>query len=333
MLALSTTAPGFILGSATLTAGNIVFGGSNGNAIFDNTLVEISAPGPNDPPAAATYFDGHSEHYYGGGPVTINGPIQGGVGSIYNLFSYGSITIGGTVTSGAGGVIAVGGSSSLGVGDNTLINNGTLQATSGGSLTISGLVNHGTVSANSSGLTLSGPISNASTITATNSTVTLQGTFAQTNLGSFTDPGSIVNLSGTLEGGLTLNASTGSWYLHQGIVDGGTISESGGAELAFTQFGGTLKNGVVFDGDMDLAGSLNQAVQGFEHFRQCFRRPHAERQHVRGGAAGGSTGEMYFGNNTNLPGSLLGNGTVIFGARSVSGDFLENSWSVPDRKH
>ena len=45
-----------------------------------------------------------------------------------------------------------------------------------------------------------------------------------------------------LTGGLTLNASTGSWILNGGMVDGGTIHESGGAVLAFTN-AGTFKNG------------------------------------------------------------------------------------------
>ena len=100
---------------------------------------------------------------------------------------------------GANRAITVGGSGNLGVVQDTLINNGTLQATNGGSLSIGDLSQStGTVSADGSALRLFGTLANGGTITATNSTVDLNGTFTQAGLGTFNRPGSIVDLSGTL---------------------------------------------------------------------------------------------------------------------------------------
>ena len=158
--------------------------------------------------------------------------------SITNEYSRSTIQIDTSVTAdGAGSRDHRGRIGYLGVVQDTLINNGTLQATNGGSLSIGDLTQTtGTVSVTASALTLFNSIANSGTITATNSSVNLNGTFTQAGLGTFNRPGSIVDLSGTLTGGLTLNASTGSWFLHAGTVMGGTISESGGAELAFTKF-------------------------------------------------------------------------------------------------
>ena len=52
-----------------------------------------------------------------------------------------------------------------------------------------------------------------------------------------------MNLTGTLNNtGTTLafTAATGSWNLVGGTITGGTVTETGGAELTFTNSGGTL---------------------------------------------------------------------------------------------
>ena len=66
-----------------------------------------------------------------------------------------------------------------------------------------------------------------------------------------------MNLVGTLDNTgttLALNATTGSWNLVGGTLKGGTLSESGGAELVFTSSGGTL-DGVTTESDLDLASN------------------------------------------------------------------------------
>ena len=75
-----------------------------------------------------------------------------------------------------------------------------------------------------------------------------------------------MNLTGALDNtGTTLafTAATGSWNLLGGSITGGTVTEAGGAELTFTNSGGTLA-GVTFDNDLDLASlyGANATVTG-----------------------------------------------------------------------
>ena len=86
--------------------------------------------------------------------------------------------------------------------------------------------------------------SNTGTISATGTAVNLGGSFTLESLGTLNRAGGTVNLTGTLNNvgtTLALNATTGSWNLLGGTIVGGTLSESGGAELFFTSSGGTLR--------------------------------------------------------------------------------------------
>ena len=312
---LGKTAPYFILGSVGLTAGNIVFGASTGNVIVDNTLMVIPKPGPDDNPAVTTYYDGTSTTYYGGGPVSINAAVSGTTGSVVAEYNRCVITMAGSVTaSGAGTSLYFGGSGLVGVNDVTLVNDGAMDANNSGTLVLSGVVNNSAVTAENATLELTGPttLSNPGTITATNSSVNLNGTFHQSDLGSFSRPGSIVYLTGTLMGGLNLNANTGSWLLWGGIVDGGTITESGGAELAFTYFSGTFKDGVTFDGDMDFDGGYNAALQESGYLNILGGLTLNGTMYL-GNAADTIYAEVIFGNYYYAGGNLLGNGTIVFG--------------------
>jgi len=314
----------------TLTVdGQIIFGASQGNGILNANIQVIPKPGPNDPPAVATYDNAGVITYFGASEVEISGAVVGGRGSITNEFSGGTIQIDTSVTaSGSSSVIQVGGPPYESVDDTTLINNGALQATGGASLILSDLnQTTGTVTVSSSALELINSLSNSSTITATNSTVILDGTFTQAELGTFNpSAGSIVELSGTLTGGLTLNASTGSWYMHGGTVDGGLVSESGGSELAFTFWGGVLKDGVTFDGDMDLDAGLNASLQRSPYLVVLGGLTLNGTMYL-GNAASSAVGSVTFGDNLHSPGSLIGTGTVVFSGASTGGNYLANGWS------
>ena len=128
----------------------------------------------------------------------------------------------------------------LGSSDALLVNKGMINADAAGGVTINvpgGFTNQGTIEATSGG------------------TLNLGGSVTQ--LGTFNSNGGTVNLTGTLQNsGSTLvsTAATGSLALLGGTVNGGTISESGGAELVMTSSGGTL-NGVTFNGPLDLTAS------------------------------------------------------------------------------
>ena len=147
----------------------------------------------------------------------------------------------------------------------------------------------------------------------------LNGTFTQAQLGTFSSPGSTVTLSGTLIGGLTLNASTGSWILNGGKVMGGTINESGGAELTFAH--GTLMNGVVVNGLMDLAGT------GTSNFVQVDGGLTVNGTIFLGNGLFTSNGVLQFGDNTHAPGALEGNATVVMGGTTAGESGLTNGWS------
>ena len=300
--------------------GQIIFGPWNANAILNSNIQVIPKPGPGQPPAVATYDNAGVITYFGASEVEIAGAIAGGSGSIVNQFSGGTIQIDRSVTaSGSTSVIQVGGSPFLGVTQNTLINNGILQATGGASLILADLnQTTGTVTVSNSALELTNSLANGSTITATNSTVNLGSTFTQGQLGTFNSSGSVVYLTGTLSGGLTLNASTGSWYMHGGTVDGGVVSESGGAELAFTNYGGLLKDGVTFDGNMDLDAGLNASLQNSPTLRVDGGLTLNGTMYL-GNAASSALGSIIFGDNTNAPGSLVGSGTVVFSGGSTGG--------------
>ena len=135
-----------------------------------------------------------------------------------------------------------------------LINTGTLIATNGGALSIRSLIwsNTGTIAANGSSLTFGGTWVNSGTIQAIDSAVSLEGTFTQADLGRFNRTGGTVNVSGTLTGGLGLDAATGSWVLdRRGVIKGGTVTASGGSRLIAND--GTF-DGVTLASDIHISG-------------------------------------------------------------------------------
>ena len=305
------------LGNATL-AGNatVVFGGrgGNGNALVNNSVVQGSASDPLATLVPNGLPNGGFVYVVGGqfiiaSTVTIRGgpPVGMGSSSINDYFSEGSIVNNGTIDA-DGTSLSFGNPVSQGVQKNLFDNVGTLEATNGGSVAVLDLVNSGSVLASAgSALTLSGTLENDSTITVTNSAVNLNcSSFTQAQLGNFSRSGSTVSLSGTLTGGLTLDATTGSWNLMAGTLLGGTLAESGGAELVFTSFGGTL-NGVTVNGEMDLtavganASVLNNLVLNGTMYI---------------GDQLGNPANVFFGDPTHAAGSLTGAGIVTFGTRN-----------------
>jgi RHS repeat-associated protein len=189
-----------------------------------------------------------------------------------------------------------------------------LTATAGETVTLSGAWSNAAGSAiTATGATLNlggywdgyGRWTNAGTITATNSTVNLGGLFPLAGLGTFNPNGATVNLTGTLDNTgttLVLNAATGSWNLVGGTLLGGTLSESGGAELVFTSSGGTL-DGVTTGSNLDLASN----AYAYAFVKDGLTLDNAT---------------VYLGNASGMTSSLLnfwgtqaldGTGTVLFG--------------------
>ncbi len=163
----------------------------------------------------------------------------------------------------AAGIAFKSSGSTLNVGANTLVNQGTLSGDAsvgpgGGSLTVNGTnwVNDGTVEAiNGGSVSLSGSWSNSGTISLNGNTVNLGGTITLASLGTVsrdaTNPG-VLNLVGTLNlGGGTLDSSIGPLTLAGGTINGGTVSDT-----ILASYGGTL-NDVTVSGLLHIVGGLS----------------------------------------------------------------------------
>ena len=219
----SVSAPGGTLGGT----GQIVFGASANNAIqnagrgSDETFVIASGftiTGGNGTISSQDRVDFPNQ------TITNNGMIQATGG--------GTITIP-VLDNNSGTISANGGTVNI----STILvsNTGTVQAINGGTLSITDLNNasNGTVSANGSTLTLAGTsITNSGLISVTNSTVNLTATFDQVDLGNFVRSGGTVNVTGTIQGNLHLDANTGSWNIG-GVLNNGTITTSDGTTANF----------------------------------------------------------------------------------------------------
>ena len=222
----------------------------------------------------------------------------------------------------------------------TFTNQGTLEAENGEALNVSGLTgNLGKATLSGSGsslslsgtnfvvnqglsvgagqtLTLGGTWSNAagSTIAVNGGTLNLGGSFTIAGIGTLSYTGGTVNLTGTLDNtGTTLafTAATGSWDLLGGTITGGTVTEAGGAELIFTNYGGTL-DGVTFDNDLDLA-----SVYGANATITDGLTLHDATVDL-GSTAGSNYGRLYFSGTQTLGGT----GTVAFGTSGTNGLFV-----------
>ena len=181
----------------------------------------------------------------------------------------------GTLTLGAGATVqgrgTIGSQSFVG-GSGTLINQGTISANlSGQTLSIAGngvstFTNQGTLQATNGGLLTINPANwtNAGTIKAlANSTVNLNGTITTGGLGAFdaTAAGAVINVVGTINNAaqtLTFSPATGSLTMLGGTIQGGTIQESGTNRLIFTSSAGTL-DGVTLRGTLDLSSANSTA--------------------------------------------------------------------------
>jgi hypothetical protein len=211
----------------------------------------------------------------------------------------------------AGGTITLNG--------NGWTNTGTLQATGGGSLALQSLNFGGPAWTSSTplsitgggALTLQGTHWTTAGVTMNNSTVNLGDTFSMSDLGPFTRTGGTVNLTGTLQNTaatLTLDATSGSWRLAGGTIDGGTVATSGGAALIATTSGGTLDHGVTLSGTFDLTAGTNVSARVTGGLR-------LDNGTVRIGSNLGEYAVLAFDGGTQ---TLGGTGTVVFGNSSLN---------------
>ena len=169
----------------------------------------------------------------------------------------------GTLTIGSGITIA-GQAGIIGNSSYPLINQGTIDAdVSGGTISVNGTnwSNSGTLEASNGGtLNLSGTWTDAGTVTAgSGSTVDLGGTFSLGSGYAFTGGGAL-DLQGTLNNSgttLSLSGSAPVFTLQSGTIKGGTIDLTNGATLIGSS--GTL-SGVTLTGTLDMSETYSSVT-------------------------------------------------------------------------
>jgi hypothetical protein len=252
------------------------------------------------------YFEG-SQTLAGTGIVTFGGSSYNalqaqGSGGYQDSGDPATLTI-------ASGITIQSGSGTIGgyyPANDSLINQGTITGSAGGTLTVGG--------AN---------WSNTGTINGEGGTVDLAGPFTDAPLAAFTDSGGTVNLAGSLTNtSLALSPALGNWFLSGGTIVGGTISSTGGSLLTLTSSGGTL-NGVTIATGATLDGTY-EPYSGYVAKANIVNGMFLNGSANLGSANGLSAAELFFQQSgTMVPAieTLSGNGTVTLGG-STSNEML-----------
>ncbi|HWE97952.1 MAG TPA: dockerin type I domain-containing protein [Tepidisphaeraceae bacterium] len=171
----------------------------------------------------------------------------------------------------------------------TIVNNGTLKATAGGTIVASGMSGNANaiqVTGAGSVLSLDGKnwVNNQPITTSAGTTLSFFGTWMNTggisvmggnfyiggtitfaSLGTITRNGGTVTLVGTLDDSgttLALTAASGSWDLAGGTIKNGTITTSGSASLLLTTFSTSTLDGVTLNTDLIVNGSPLNVLDG-----------------------------------------------------------------------
>ena len=271
-----TTSGGFLTNNVTINGTLDVTSASGvrvtvtGGLTLDGGTVLI---GSNTGSYAVVSFDGGNQTLGGSGSVVF-GSYTGFGNTLWTGKTAGTnLTIGpGILIHGQNGVVGTntnfwGGSSNA-----SFTNQGTINAdVAGGTIRLdgtnwsnSGSAPKGIQVATGAAVTLAGSWTNAGTIAAAaGSTLNLGGAFATAALGAINAADATVNLTGTLTNTgqtLALNATTNSWRLLGGTIDGGTVSTADGKVLAGTTSGGFLTNNVTINGTLDVTSASGVGV-------------------------------------------------------------------------
>ncbi len=254
-----------------------------------------------------------------GGVVTFGGPLTG-TGSILindtSAPSYnGTVTLtassGASLSIGSGITISALPTAQVSLTGNTITNNGTIQVSNGGYLTITGaLTNNGTITANGGELNLA--ITN----------------FSPAILPTISQVGGQVNLAASYNNAgqtLALTNLTGSMGLNEGgQITGGTISTSGNANFYIADF---VTNNTNLSGELNgvtIAGNLVVQEQGNLWVKSNLTLQNGT---VTLGTSilpvpgfGGNGTQIYFDDSSD---QITGTGQILFEATADGAGFIE----------
>ena len=264
-------------GTQTLTGnGSVLFGSSNSEMYLGqaNTRLTIDSGitihgasgviGASGSVGGTTVInDGTIDADANGGGININ-PATFTNNATVETSNSGNVNINaGTWTN--SGAITVN-SGALSIYGGTWTNSGTITV-SNGTLSINGgsWTNSGTITLTSGTLSLGGSWSNfgggapiiPGNIQVTGGTLNLGGQFRTADIGTLTNSGGIVTITGALDNSgatLALDDTTGSWYMADGSVTGGTLQTSGAAQFLQPLSSFTLANVAAFDGTWTMLG-------------------------------------------------------------------------------
>jgi len=187
----------------------------------------------------------------------------------------------------------------------TVINDGVMKGTGGGSLSIAGnWTNNTSITIQDGGtLNLIGTYNNLGTIVATDSTVNLGSEFTLAGLGSLSRTGGSIRITGTLdnEPGLVLDSSTGNWVIASGKIVGGVLDTLDGTSFSAVGRGihSPSLDGVTLNGTLNVSSSTTLGIVNNLTLNGIM---------TVGGGPGSQASSINF--NTSAPQALNGTGTM-----------------------
>ncbi len=252
-LALNSATGSWNLNYGTIKSGTLAFANGQTLNIIQGTLSGVSVTGGNLSLGQYSSVLVDKGLSLNGNSLEISGIASGVFFSGNQTFDHGTIDfLGGhsfltaaadgnaTLTLGVNALVEGGGGSLAQQDNSTLVSDGTIDANMNGqsiSIINSVFTNNGTAEATNGGtLNINAASwSNAGTITGSSGAVVdLGGTFTTAGIGTFNVNGATVNITGTLDNSnntLALNSATGSWNLNGGTIKNGALAFAGGQTL------------------------------------------------------------------------------------------------------
>ena len=149
--------------------------------------------------------------------------------------------------------------------------------------------------------------------------VNLTGSFTVTDAQMIRANGNSINVVGTLNGDLSLGATSGSWNLLSGSsIVGGTVSTTGGAQLLIPDFNTSTFSNVVLAGEVVMARAALLSIPDQLTLDGLIQMEHTNSTATRVHFTGGDqtllgTGEVYFATNSSGNQVLPTVGTLTIG--------------------